>query len=274
MQIGDTIALANGVEMPMLGLGTYKTAEGEEVIGAVSAALEVGVRSIDTASLYGNEAGLGRGVRESGIPRTDVFITTKLWNNDQGYSTTRAALERSLENLGSDYVDLYLIHWPVIETMREAWRAMEDALEEGLTRAIGVSNFMPHHLDDLSASARVRPMVNQFEFHPRLQQPEVVEYCRQRDIVVESWRPIMRGLVGEIGEVARIAATHDRSAAQVAIRWILQKGIVVIPKSSRPERIRENFDVFDFKLTAEEMAVMDSLDRGERMGQDPDGFSF
>ena len=258
----------------MLGLGTYKTAEGEEVVGAVSAALAAGVRSIDTASLYGNEDGLGRGVRESGIPREDVFITTKLWNKDQGYSTTRTALERSLENLSSDYVDLYLIHWPIAETMRETWRAMEDLLEEGLARAIGVSNFLPHHLEDLSVDARVRPMVDQFEFHPRLQQPEVVEYCRQREIVVEAWRPIMRGQVGEIDEVAKIAAAHDRSAAQVTIRWILQRGIAVIPKSSRPERIRENFDVFDFELSSEEMTVMDSLDRGERLGHDPDNFSF
>ncbi len=274
MDIADTVTFSNGVRMPRLGLGTYKTADGEEVVRAVRVALETGVRSIDTASLYGNEAGVGQGVRESGVPREEVFVTTKVWNDDQGYDATRKALERSLEVLGFEYVDLYLIHWPVTEKMCETWRAMEDALDEGLVRSIGVSNFLPHHIEEVASVARTMPMVDQVEFHPRLQQPEVIAYCREHDIVVEAWRPIMRGAVTGIDEIARIATAHGKSPAQVSIRWILQKGMVVIPKSARPERIREDFDVFDFELSEEEMAVMDSLDRGERLGPHPDGFSF
>ena len=260
--------------MPVLGLGTYKTAGGNEVVDAVLTALESGARLVDTAALYANDEGIGQAVRSSGVPRDDVFVTSKVWNDDLGYGATRRALERSLELLGFDHLDLYLIHWPVRERMAEAWRSMEEALDEGLVRAIGVSNFLPHHLDELALTSRVQPMLNQFEFHPRLQQPEVVEECFERGIVVQSWRPIMRGTVGGIPEIARIAEVHSKTPVQITIRWVMQRGLSVIPKSSRPERIRDNFDVFDFELTADEMALMDSLDTAERLGKDPDDFSF
>ncbi|MDH4140876.1 MAG: aldo/keto reductase, partial [Coriobacteriia bacterium] len=213
--IQDTVTISQGVEMPRLGFGTYKAAEGDEVAGSVRTALEIGYRSVDTASFYGNEVGVGAGIRDSGVPREAVFIATKVWNTEQGFSETQEALERSLARLDVDYVDLYLVHWPIPSLMLETWRAMERCLVQGLARAIGVCNFLPHHLDALLSRADVAPAVDQFEFHPRLQQPEVVSFCVRNSIAVEAWAPIMRGRVNDVAEIQGIASRHDKTPAQV-----------------------------------------------------------
>lgn len=267
--IGDTVTLANGVEMPRLGLGTYKSTEGGDVERAVTYALELGYRGIDTASMYGNEEGIGRAIAASGVPRSEVFLASKVWNDEQGYDATLAACERSLARLGTDHLDLYLVHWYRTETP-ETWRAMERLLAEGTVRAIGVCNHLEHHLEHLLANAAVVPMVNQYEFHPWLQQPGLLGYCEGRDIVVQAWAPLMRGRVAEIPEIVEIGVRHGKTAAQVTLRWILQHGVTTIPKSVHRERIAENADVFDFQLTVDEMRAIDLLDRGERLGAHPD----
>lgn len=267
--IKATVSLANGVEMPRLGLGTYKSADGREVTSAVEYALELGYRSFDTASLYGNEAGIGAAVAASGIPRDEIFLTSKMWNDEQGYDATLAAFERSLGRLGTDYLDLYLVHWPRAETP-ETWRAMERLLDEGAVRAIGVCNHLEHHLEALLRTATVPPMVDQYEFHPWLQQPSLREYCGRHGIVVEAWAPLMKGRVAEVPELVTIGERHGKSPAQVAIRWLLQQGVVTIPKSVHRERIAENAGVFDFELSEDEVQAIDRVDRGERFGPHPD----
>jgi len=267
--ITSSVELANGVHMPRLGLGTYRSAEGGDVEGAVTAALELGYRSIDTASLYGNEAGIGRAIVASGVPREEIFLASKMWNNEQGYDETLAAFARSIERLGTDYLDLYLVHWPRYRT-HETWRAMERLYAEGAVRAIGVCNHLEHHLEGLLAVAEVAPMVDQYEFHPWLQQPALRRYCDKHGIVVEAWAPLMKGRVAEVAELVSIGRAHDKSPAQVAVRWLLQHGAVTIPKSTHPERVAENADVFDFALTALEMHTIDLLDRGSRFGPEPD----
>lgn len=259
--------------MPRLGLGTYKSSP-SEVVDAVEYALSVGYRSIDTASLYGNEEGIGQAITESGIPRGDLFITTKVWNDEQGYGSTRSALGRSLERLDLDYVDLYLVHWPVKDRMFDTWRAMESLLEEGAARAIGVCNHLAEHLDILLSRANVPPAVDQVEFHPWLQQPELQSYLAEHGIVLEAWAPIMKGHVGEVPEITSIARSHGVSPAQIALRWILQLGHVTIPKSVHRERIRENADVFGFSLSDSEMETMAALDRGRRYGSHPSMYAW
>ncbi len=271
--IHDTIALRSGVEMPRLGLGTYKTPEGDAVEGAVLSALECGYRHIDTASLYGNEDGIGGAVIESGLPRKDLFIATKVWNDEQGYENTLAALAMSLERLRMDYIDLYLVHWPIPELMADTWRAMEEALETGRVRAIGVCNHLESHLSALLDVASSAPAVNQIEFHLRLQQPDLLSFCDASGIVVEAWAPLMRGGVADIDEVRVIAEAHRVTPFQIAVRWVLQRGVVAIPKSVHPERIRANADVFGFELSDAEMTVLDGLDAGERIGRHPDSFA-
>lgn len=271
--IDSTTKLANGVRMPLFGLGTYKATGPEEVMRAVTTALEVGYRAIDTASVYGNETDIGRAVAAAGVPREELFITTKVWNDEQGHEETLEALERSLERLGLDYVDLYLVHWPAPRLYAGTWSAMEAALRSGRVRAIGVSNFLVHHLRDLGAVASVPPMVDQVEMHPRLQRSDLARYCEAAGIVRTAWAPIMRGRVFDIPEIAAIGRRHGKDPAQVAIRWVLQHGVVAIPKSVYPERIRSNADVFDFELSAEEMSLIDGLDAGERIGPDPDTYA-
>lgn len=274
--LSATVPLANGVPMPRLGLGTYRSAEGGDVEGAVLAALEIGYRGIDTASLYGNEAGIGRAVRESGVPRDELFIASKVWNTEQGYESTLRSFQGSIERLGTDYLDLFLIHWPqpqTDETWRgtlETWRALEHLYADGAVRAIGVCNFLVHHLELLMATAEVVPMVNQYEFHPWLQQPHLGSFCREWRIVQQAWAPLMKGRVGEVPELVTIGEAHGKSPAQVALRWILQRGMVTIPKSVHRERIAENADVFDFSLTDEEVAMIDLVDRNHRFGPEPD----
>lgn len=274
LAITSAIGLSNDVEMPRFGLGTYKSKPGAEVERSVEAALRLGYRAVDTAALYGNEEGVGAGLRASGVPREEVFVTTKVWNTDQGHDATLAALEGSLARLGMDHVDLYLVHWPMREHLEGTWKAMEEVLAAGKTRAIGVCNFLPHHLEELARVATVPPVVDQVEFHPRLQQPALQAYLAEHDIALEAWAPIMRGAVNEIPELLEIARSHGKTPAQVTIRWILQLGYVVIPKSVHEERIAENAGVFDFELADAEMAVIDTLDAGHRIGPDPDTFAW
>ena len=267
--IDSTLTFENGVTMPQLGLGTYKSQEGDEVREAVEAALRLGYRSIDTASVYGNEAGIGEGLRRSGVSRDDVFLTTKVWNDEQGYDETLAALGRSLERLGTGYVDLYLVHWPVRDKLEATWRAMEDALAEGLTRAIGVCNHLPQHLAELLAISNVPPAVDQIEFHPWLQQPSLQAFLAEHDIALEAWAPLLKGRAAEEPTLVEIGERLGVSPAQVAVRWVLQQGYVVIPKSVHAERIAENADVFDFELTDRDMERIGACDHGRRLGRTP-----
>lgn len=270
--INATITLANGVQMPRFGLGTYKSAQGGDVEAAVVAALSLGYRSIDTASLYANEPGVGAGMRASGVPRGEVFVASKMWNDEQGYGETLAACERSLTRLGLDYLDLYLVHWPMPKTP-QTWRALERLLAEGVVHSIGVCNHLQHHLDALLPHVSIPPMVNQFELHPWLTQPSLVEFCQSLGIVVEGWAPTLRGQASTVPELVEIGVRYGKTATQVALRWALQKDVVVIPKSTHAARIAENAAVFDFRLSPEEMATIDDLDRGERLGPHPDSFA-
>ncbi len=267
------VTLSNGLTMPQLGLGVWQAKEGGEVQHAVATALEAGYRLIDTAAIYGNEAGVGRAIAASAVPREELFITTKVWNSDQGYDQTLRAYEVSAKKLGLDYIDLYLIHWPMpkVGKVRDTWRAMERLYNERRARAIGVANFKPEHLEELLPAATIPPMVNQIELHPRLTQKATRDYCRRHKIVVESYSPLMRG--GEVLRdpiITKIAATHAKSAAQVVLRWHIQHRLVVIPKSVTPERIKDNADIFDFELTSEEMSRIDRMNTGARTGMDPD----
>ncbi|MET8472896.1 aldo/keto reductase [Streptomyces sp. NPDC006422] len=266
-----TVTLNNGVEIPQLGFGVFQVPD-DETTAAVAAALEAGYRSIDTAAIYGNETGVGRAVAESGIAREDLFITTKLWNADQGYDATLAAFDASLQKLGLDHVDLYLIHWPTPQRdlYRESWKAIEKLVADGRIRAAGVSNFQPDHLERLIADADLVPAVNQVELHPGLQQSELRAVHADRGIATEAWSPLAQGAVLGDEAITTIAARHGKSPAQVVLRWHLQLGNVVIPKSVTPARIRENLDVFDFTLTDEEMASIAGLDRDLRTGPHPD----
>lgn len=266
--LNDTVRLANGVGMPRLGLGTYKSTEGGDVERSVDAALELGYRSIDTASLYGNEEGIGHALAASDVPREEVFLTSKVGNDEQGYESTLVAFSRSLDRLGTDYLDLYLVHWPRPETS-ETWRAIERLYAEGAVRAIGVCNHLEHQLEALLGTAEVAPMVNQYEMHPWLQQPSLRAYCEAHDIVVEAWAPVMKGRVAEEPVLVEVAERHGKSPAQVAIRWLLQQGVVTIPKSVHRERIAENADVFGFELTDADMAAIAAVDRGQRFGPEP-----
>lgn len=270
--IASTTTLNNGVAMPWVGLGVFNVDEGRQVRDAVTWALEAGYRHIDTASLYGNERGFGEAVRAGGIDRADIFVTTKVWNTDQGYEPTLRALDASLHRLGMEYVDLYLVHWPRPLLTEETWHAMEQILEEGRARAIGVSNFMIHHLEQLLAGADVPPAVNQVEFHPHLQQPELVDFCERHDIRFEAWSPLKRGRILDHPTLTAIGETHGVTAAQVVLRWNLQRGIATIPKSVTKHRIEENADLFGFALTPAEVAAIDGLDAGDRIGPHPDLF--
>lgn len=272
--IFDCTTLHNGVRMPWFGLGVYKSQEGEEVERAVQAAVKVGYRSIDTAALYYNEAGVGRAIQACGVSREELFITTKVWNTDQGYDSTLRAFEESRQKLGLDYLDLYLIHWPVKGKYKDTWRALETLYENGAVRAIGVCNFHVHHLEDLLSDVRIVPMVNQVEFHPRLTQKELLHFCKDKGIQLEAWSPLMRGRLLDDPVLTEIGRNYNKTAAQVILRWDLQHEVVTIPKSVHEERIAANADIFDFMLTSEEMGRIDALNCNERSGQDPDHFHF
>ncbi|MEU7468577.1 aldo/keto reductase [Streptomyces sp. NPDC044984] len=257
--------------MPQLGFGVWQVPDAEAET-AVTTALEAGYRSIDTAAIYGNEEGTGRALAKSGVPREDLFVTTKLWNSDQGYDSTLRAFDTSLSKLGLEYVDLYLIHWPTPARDRyvDTYKAFEKLLADGRVRSIGVSNFLPEHLDRLIAETSVVPAVNQIELHPHLQQGAAREYHAEQGIATEAWSPLGSGKgILEIPAIVAIARKHGRTAAQVVLRWHLQLGNVVIPKSVTPSRIEENIDVFGFSLDAEDLAAISALNEDRRIGSDP-----
>jgi 2,5-diketo-D-gluconate reductase A len=267
------LTMNDGRDIPQLGLGVYKVPDAEAA-RVVEIALDAGYRHIDTATLYNNERGVGDGVRASGVPRGEIFVTTKVWDDDHGFDKTRRAFDTSLELLGFDYVDLYLIHWPVPsrDLFVDTWRALEAIKADGRALSIGVSNFAPHHIDRLLAETgnATVPAINQVELHPWLPQREVRDYDASHGILTEAWSPLARGrLIGD-RVLDSIAAKHDRSAAQVVIRWHLQLGNVVIPKSVTASRIVENFDVFDFELDAADLAAIGGLESGVRTGMEPD----
>ncbi|MFD1037545.1 aldo/keto reductase [Virgibacillus byunsanensis] len=268
----DTVTLNNGVKMPGFGLGVYKAEDGEVVIESVKAAINNGYRSIDTASLYKNEAGVGQGIKESDVPREKIFVTSKVWNDEQGYDSTLQAFETSLKKLDLDYLDLYLIHWPVKGLFKETWKALEKLYADGKVRAIGVSNFNIHHLQDLLADCNVKPVINQVEYHPHLTQVDLQEFCTKENIQLEAWSPLKRGALLHEPIIVEIAEKHQKSTAQVILRWDLQNGVITIPKSTKEHRIKENADIFNFTLTKSDMDNINSLNCDDRSGPDPDKF--
>ncbi|MWV43486.1 aldo/keto reductase [Paenibacillus sp. HJL G12] len=278
IHLQSTTKLHNGVDMPWLGLGVFKVEEGSELVDAVKSAIKHGYRSIDTAAIYGNESGVGQGIREAvaenNLSRKDLFITSKVWNSDQGYEETLAAFETSLSKLGLDYLDLYLIHWPVAGKYKKTWRALEKLYTEGRVKAIGVSNFHVHHLQDILEDAKIKPMVDQVEFHPYLAQKELLSFTKEHGIQMEAWSPLMQGELLNQPVLKGIADKHGKSVAQVILRWDLQKGVVTIPKSTKEHRIIENASLFDFALTDAEMEQIDALNQDKRVGPDPDNFDF
>ncbi len=272
--LASTTTLHNGVEMPWFGLGVFKVEEGQEVEASVKLALHAGYKSIDTAAIYKNEEGVGKGIRESDVPREELFITTKVWNADQGYESTLKAFDESMEKLGLEYLDLYLVHWPVKGKYVDTWKALEKLYKDGKVRAIGVSNFHIHHLEDILEVAEIKPMVNQVEYHPKLSQVELLNFCKENGIQLEAWSPLMQGQLLDNEVLKEIAAGHNKSVAQVILRWDLQNGVVTIPKSVKEHRIKENADIFDFELSADEMQRIHALNEDKRVGPDPDNFDF
>ncbi|WP_075620265.1 aldo/keto reductase [Paenisporosarcina indica] len=274
----DTTTLHNGVKMPWFGLGVFKVEEGPELVNAVKTAIIKGYRSIDTAAIYGNEEGVGQGIREgikeTGITREELFVTSKVWNADLGYESTIEAYQTSLKKLNLDYLDLYLIHWPVEGKYNDAWRALETIYNEGKVKAIGVSNFHIHHLQDLLKEAKIKPMVDQVEFHPRLTQKELRAFCQEQGIRLEAWSPLMAGQLLEDETLREIGNKYGKSIAQVILRWDLQNGVVTIPKSTKEHRIVENSSVFDFVLSDEDMKKIEEMNENHRVGPDPDNFDF
>ncbi|MGN1402268.1 MAG: aldo/keto reductase [Bacillus sp. (in: firmicutes)] len=268
--IQEAFTLYNGVQIPGFGLGVYKMEEGEQTITAVKAALEKGYRLIDTAAFYQNEKEVGIAIRESGIPRDEIFVTTKVWNSDQGYEETLAAFHQSMSNLDIDYIDLYLIHWPIRGKYKETWKAIEEMYDQGKIRAIGVSNFHQHHIEDLMQEARIKPMVNQVELHPLLTQVELREYCKQEGILVQAWSPLARGRLLTHPTLETLARKYGKSPAQIVLRWHIQNDVIAIPKSVSPVRIRDNADLFEFELSIKDMLTIDQLNCNERTGRNPD----
>jgi len=264
-----TLRLRDGREIPRLGLGVFQARAGGETRAAVEAALALGYRHVDTAKIYGNERDVGEAIARSGIPREQIFVTTKLWNSDHGYDAARKACRESLARLGLDYVDLYLIHWPVPERRKESWRALVKLQEEGLCRSIGVSNYMLRHLEELKADSPVLPAVNQVEVSPFCTRSELRAYCREQGVVVEAYSPLTKGVRLGHPAVVALGRKYGRTPAQILIRWALEHDLVVLPKSSNPERIRENAAVFDFGIAPEDMSALDRLDEGLVTGWDP-----
>jgi diketogulonate reductase-like aldo/keto reductase len=265
------VKLNTGDSMPAIGFGTWQIEDQDKAAKSVKTAIEVGYRLIDTAKIYGNEQGVGKGIAESGVARKEFFITTKLWNSDQGYESALKAFEQSLKRLGMDYLDLYLIHWPATDKRAESWKALQKIYTEGLAKNIGVSNYTVHHLQELLAETDVVPAVNQIEFHPFIydEQKEVLEFCREKGIVVEAYSPLARAKDLNNTTLHAIAERHGKTIAQVMLRWAIQHGTVPIPKSTNTSRIKENFSVFDFKLSDEEMRTINKLSSGNRVTWDP-----
>jgi diketogulonate reductase-like aldo/keto reductase len=269
LTIASRVRLNNGVEIPYLGLGTYLITPGRLTQAAVTHALLAGYRHIDTAKIYRNERDIGIAVREVGVPREEVFIATKLWNIDQGYEKTKQALQQSLRQLDMDYVDLFLMHWPVTDHRLESWRAMEELLDEGQCRAIGVSNFTIKHLEELLENCTVVPALNQVEFHPWLYQKELLTFCQSQGIQLGSFSPLTKGRRLNDSVITTIAERYNKTSAQILIRWALEHRLVVIPKSGNRERIRENADIFNFFITPEDMTILNVLNENLRTAPDP-----
>lgn len=272
--ISNVATLNNGVRMPWLGLGVFKASEGGELEKAIKFAINEGYRSIDTAAMYGNEEGVGRVIKDCSIPREELFITTKVWNDDHGYERTLAAFEESRKKLDLDYIDLYLIHWPVKGKYKETWRALEQLYKDAKVRAIGVCNFNIHHLEDLLKECEITPMVNQVEYHPLLNQEELNEFCKKNKIQLEAWSPLMRGDVMNQPILADLAQKYGKTPAQIVLRWDLQNEVVTIPKSVNEKRIKENADIFDFEISEEDMNKINNMNINKRYGPDPDNFNF
>lgn len=270
----NSITLNNGTVMPYLGFGVFQIKDGRDVEKAVSFALEAGYRSIDTAAVYGNEQGVGKAIAQSGIPRKEIFLTTKVWNKDQRKKRTLIAFEESLDRLKMDYVDLYLVHWPVDHHYNSTWKDMEEIYIKGKAKAIGVSNFLVNHLEDVMKHAEVIPAVNQIEFHPYLVQPELISFCRKYKIQVEAWSPLMQGNIMNVPVIVEMAKKYKRTEAQITLRWSLQHRVVTIPKSEKAHRIKENMQIFDFELSEQDMNILDALDQGKRYGPNPGMFNF
>lgn len=273
MTIAKTITLANGVEMPRIGYGVFRMKEHDVAYNGVTEALKAGYRAIDTAAIYQNEEAVGVAIKDSGISREEIFVTTKVWNADQGFDNTLRAFETSLKKLGLDYVDLYLTHWPK-PTLAETYKAIERLYEEKLIRVPGVSNHHQHHLEEVFAVANVKPMVNQFECHPSLSQDSLRAFCAQHHIAVTAWAPLGTGIVFTHPVVKQLAEKYGKTVAQIVLRWHLEIGNIAIPKSVTPERIKENLDVFNFSLETDEVAAITALNTFHRTASDPDNFDF
>ncbi|HBH24453.1 MAG TPA: aldo/keto reductase [Cytophagales bacterium] len=271
--INGTVELNNKVKMPYFGLGTYK-AKGGEVKNAVLKALQKGYRLIDTASMYANEDEIGTAIGESNVAREEIFITSKVWNADQGYEQTKKAFRMSLNQLQFEYLDLYLVHWPVAGKYLETWKALEELYDEGLVKAIGVSNFTPEHFEHLKDNCNITPAVNQVEFHPWLLQPELQNYCTKNNIKVQAWGPLMRGNLDELSVLDDIAKKYNKTKAQILLRWDLQMNVLTIPKTVTMSRIEENADIFDFELGEAEVQRISGADAARRLGPDPNNFDF
>lgn len=278
----DLYMLPNGIGIPCIGFGTWQTPEGDVAVNSVRQAIEAGYRHIDTAQAYGNEEGVGLGIRQSGVPREELFITTKLWNDKHSYALAKSSFEESLQKLGLDYVDLFLIHWPNPLSVRshweqanaETWRAMEELYDEGKIRAIGVSNFCERHIDALLKTARIKPMVNQIRLCPGETQDALVEYSKSLGMVVEAYSPLGNGRIFEVPEMIRLSEKYNRSIAQICIRWSLQKGFLPLPKSVTPSRIADNLKVFDFNLTEDDVRLISDLTGCVGLSGDPDTKPF
>ncbi len=278
----EKFRLNNDIEIPSIGFGTWQTPDGETAVLAVKTALENGYRHIDAAAIYKNEVSVGLGIKESGIKREELFITSKVWNTERGYEKTKLAVEKTLEDLDLDYLDLYLIHWPANkkqfsnwkEINQETWKAMEELYKNRKIKAIGVSNFLPHHLEALLENSEIKPMVNQIEYHPGLMQKETVEFCKKHDILIEAWSPLGTGRLLDNSDLKSIAKKYNKSVAQLCIKWVLQNGILPLPKSVTPSRILENKDVFDFEISKEDMNRINEMENVGGSGLNPDEVDF
>ena len=280
--LNDTYILSNGVNIPCVGFGTWQTPNGETATNSVLEAIKCGYRHIDTAACYGNEESVGKAIKLSGINREDLFVTSKLWNTDQGYESTLKAFNKTIKDLDLDYLDLYLIHWPVVKghkedwekSICETWKAFEKLYSEGKIRAIGVSNFKPHHLKVIFENCNIKPMVNQIELHPSHNQDETVKFCRDNNILVEAWGPLSTGRIFKVKEMQDISDKYSKSIAQITLRWHIQNEILPLPKSVTPSRIKENSMIFDFELLKEDMELIQNLKGCEGSGVNPDNINF
>lgn len=273
--LGSRVVLNNGTAMPWLGLGVYKMKNDEQTADVVLQAIDAGYRSIDTAAIYGNERGVGRAIKEASVPREDLFVTTKVWNDDMRKNRVAEAFEESMDRLGLDYIDMLLLHWPIEGKIADSWLALQPFYETGRIKALGVSNFLPQHIDELAKASNVLPVVNQIEYHPYLQSRDLKTFCDSKDILLEAWSPFMAGgSVLSDGELARIGNKHGKSSAQVILRWILQTGVATIPKTASSKRLIENASIFDFSLDDADMLKIAALERAERSGPDPAHFDF